>query len=159
VFCRELRSVKALPRALEALPRAWGLGKAAGSDSDYICEHQMICSFKTSQNIVDSFHSIRLLSTSSRSFFRMNSCEKSPQKFKCVTGRIKSLVMKKRKKHYVQGRSSFVARYGHTLISQKILPPYILCTIDMLWKMSQPADRGRKTVASGLLRRSRGLAY
>jgi hypothetical protein len=60
-----------------------------------------------------------------------------------------------------QGRSSFVARYGarHTLISQKILPPYILYTIDMLWKMSQPADRERKTVASELLRRSRGLAY
>jgi hypothetical protein len=32
-LCRELRSAKALPRALEALPRAWALGKAAGSGS------------------------------------------------------------------------------------------------------------------------------
>jgi hypothetical protein len=54
-----------------------------------------------------------------------------------------------------QGRSSFVARYGarHTLISQKNLPPYILCAIGMSWKMSQATHRGRKTVA----RRSFGL--
>jgi hypothetical protein len=33
-LCRELCSAKALPRALEALPRAWPLGKAASSGSE-----------------------------------------------------------------------------------------------------------------------------
>jgi hypothetical protein len=32
-LCRELRSAKALPKALEASPRAWDLGKVAGYGS------------------------------------------------------------------------------------------------------------------------------